>query len=1010
MLFEQLIICNDSRIKLATIWIYQLNKQSNHGIEIKQPISLLNRSLKISPKTFISSLTKATINGLKGDIDDCAENLIDSIVDIKAEEKLGQLAWILIYQSLQNAISELISESTDLLELDKAPNLSTMEKEFENKIIIIFKNKLVISSEFLDKPDSLNLLNDFSPFIENFCTKLGATEIDSKSIASKLHNKFALNIYKLWIESSDKFQVLINALESPLSKSNNELRKWNIYHQYLHVDVEKRVFKESFGLKDIYVSPRAFYKAPKLDDIGKPTNNTDLITHVVDLHSYLEKWLLKQDTSDNVKLISGAPGSGKSSFSKSFASDIAKNTGYNVLLIQLHLLDMTKDLNLAIQSYCDNYISLRDLDVLSSDKLLVLFDGLDEISMQGKIGATVSTNFINELKRKSEFFSKDRRNVKFLVTGRDLSIQSCESIVKESKKYLNLIPYYIPEHGLEYRWKNCHDPKGLLKIDQRQIWWEKFSTLKGLSFTSMPEEIDTSELSPISSQPLLGYLLALSYLRGQIDFNNNPNLNTIYQDLLDSVFERQYASEDGDISKTHSSVSMLSSEDFDLLMQEIALAVWHANGTTATEKFIYEHLKTNELEHLLEQFKSETENGVSSLLLSFYFRKQGQTVKGESTFEFTHKSFGEYLTAKKLVNLTIDLSDAYADKKKNHRKGKKLDDIIYEWIRATGKSTFEIYLFQFVKNELCNLELDIQKIQQIYDFLAVMLNDSIQNNLAFERFSGLTFNQMISYSQNANLALVALHSACSRILYNDELCEISEDLSKDEAENVPLWLHRNLENYRFSSHLEYMNFSNATLGFMDFSDAELQFSNLNNTTIFNSSFVESRATGIKLSCADIIECNFSHSALYDADMSNAIISSVDFSSASMQEMQIHDCRFSDSKLIDSELNNSNLTNSVFNNTDCKGAIFADCILTNTMLIGANLVEADFSGAYMDGCNLSGANLTDADLTAESMRGIKLKGAILKGAKLSGVDLTGVDLTGVDLTGVDLTGCNYNSNT
>ena len=156
---------------MATIWIYQLNKQSNLGIEIKQPISLLNRSLKISPKTFLSSLTKATINGLKGDIDDCAENLIDSIVDIKAEEKLGQLAWIFIYQSLQNAISELISESTDLLDIDKASNLSSIEKGFEKQILEIFKNKLVISSEFLDKPSSLSLLNEFSPFIENFCKK-----------------------------------------------------------------------------------------------------------------------------------------------------------------------------------------------------------------------------------------------------------------------------------------------------------------------------------------------------------------------------------------------------------------------------------------------------------------------------------------------------------------------------------------------------------------------------------------------------------------------------------------------------------------------------------------------------------------------------------------------------------------------------------------------------------------------------------------------------------------------
>jgi uncharacterized protein YjbI with pentapeptide repeats len=981
-----------------------MDNQSSFGIILSKPISVWSRDLSISPKSFITNLAKATINGFKGEFDDCAENLLDSIANINTEEKIGQLAWILIYQSTQNSIIELVKECSDLLNISPTFQLDAIEKKLEQTINETFETKLVIDSEFLEHPEKLEIIISFSRLIEAFCLEFGATPVNSKAIASKLPNKFSLSIYKLWLNSSDKFQDLLDVLESPISKKNSALRKWQIYHQSLHVGLEKRVFKESFGLNDIYVKPRAFYKALKTADVsGLKLKNTELVPHIIDLHTYLEAWLLKHDTSDNLKLVSGQPGSGKSSFSKCFSSDIAKKTGYNVVLIQLHLLDMSKDLTLAIQSYCNENQSLRGLDVMSSDKLLIVFDGLDEISMQGKIGAIVSNSFISELKRKSEFLSQDKRNVKFIVTGRDLSIQSCENVVKESKKYLYILPYHVSKKDIKDNFENLYDPDNLLKIDQRHLWWENFCLLKGLSLNAMPTEIESAELQPISSQPLLGYLLALSYLRGQIDFKGNPNLNTIYQDLLDSVFDRQYASEEGDSTRTHTSVATLTSEDFDVLMQEVALAVWHSNGTTATENFIYEHLRINELEHLLDQFKNETENGVSSLLLSFYFRKHGQTEKGESTFEFTHKSFGEYLTAKKLVNLIIELSEGYTEKKKNYRKGKKLEDIIHEWVRATGESTFEIYLFSFVYNELINLNLSKDKIEEIYNFLVTIINESIQNDFALERFRNLTFNKIISYYENSNLALIALHSACSKILFNDEKRPIDfEDHSDDKQKNMGVWMDRNLLNHRFTSHLEYMNLTSITLGFKDFSAANLQHSSFHNSHIFNSLFVESQGEGIIMTLCDIFDCDFSNSQLSGSDFSYSTLNNVDFSHSYLYDIKMDHCSLYKVKLKDSFATNSDFSYSKIFGANFEKGDFNHSNFKNTELIDANLAGANFENACLLGCNLSNSNLTNATLTFAKLKGAKLKGAILTGVDLTGVDLTGVDLTDVDLTGVDLT--------
>jgi hypothetical protein len=53
------------------------------------------------------------------------------------------------------------------------------------------------------------------------------------------------------------------------------------------------------------------------------------------------------------------------------------------------------------------------------------------------------------------------------------------------------------------------------------------------------------------------------------------------------------------------------------------------------------------------------------LLTAFYFRQSGHDHSGDKTFEFTHKSFGEYLTARRIVQevqyIHRKLEDRYND-------------------------------------------------------------------------------------------------------------------------------------------------------------------------------------------------------------------------------------------------------------------------------------------------------------------------------------------------------------
>ena len=85
---------------------------------------------------------------------------------------------------------------------------------------------------------------------------------------------------------------------------------------------------------------------------------------------------------------------------------------------------------------------------------------------------------------------------------------------------------------------------------------------------------------------MLNYLLSLSYLRQDIKFTSDTNLNQIYADLLDSVHERKYTG-----SRTHTGINNLEKNNFIRILEEIALVVWHENGRTASIDRIMERCK-----------------------------------------------------------------------------------------------------------------------------------------------------------------------------------------------------------------------------------------------------------------------------------------------------------------------------------------------------------------------------------------------------------------------------------
>lgn len=88
-----------------------------------------------------------------------------------------------------------------------------------------------------------------------------------------------------------------------------------------------------------------------------------------------------------VRLLSGGPGSGKSTVAKMLTKDLAAD-GKRALFVPLHELKLHKNLEQAVREWAKGRPPRPEnpLDLKSDDpRLLVIFDGLDELAMAGKV-------------------------------------------------------------------------------------------------------------------------------------------------------------------------------------------------------------------------------------------------------------------------------------------------------------------------------------------------------------------------------------------------------------------------------------------------------------------------------------------------------------------------------------------------------------------------------------------------------------------------------------------------
>jgi hypothetical protein len=372
----------------------------------------------------------------------------------------------------------------------------------------------------------------------------------------------------------------------------------------------------------------------------------------------------------------------------------------------LHLIDPSKDLVDEVARFVreEGVLVQNPLDPESPEpNLLIIFDGLDELASLGKAAAETARAFVREVERVVERRNAQKIKLRVLISGRELVVQENESEFRRPRQILTLLPYFQPEPREHDSYtvlntvleREHHDPNDLLKRDLRQDWWTNYGDLTGRGYKGLPDQLNRDDLAEITAQPLLNYLVALSLTRDKLDFSKNINLNAIYADLLAAVHERGYEKR-----RSYVLIRHMKPEDFCRVLEEVGLAAWHGDGRTTTVREIEDHCRASGLGNLLDVFQDGAKSGVTRLLAAFFFRQYGQRASGDPTFVFTHKSFGEYLTARRVVRAIERVNRELLNRNENPDGGWDERDALKHWVQICGPSAISPYLHAFLLDEM----------------------------------------------------------------------------------------------------------------------------------------------------------------------------------------------------------------------------------------------------------------------------------------------------------------------
>jgi hypothetical protein len=440
-----------------------------------------------------------------------------------------------------------------------------------------------------------------------------------------------------------------------------------------------------------------------------------------------------------------------------------------------------------------------------------------------------------------------------------------------------------------------YDPFNLIEIDQRPDFWRRWATANSLS-VEPPEAMGAHELLDLTNEPLLAYLLILSGYVSDRWQEAAENRNRIYQAIFNQIWDRERR------KPTRINLNDLGQEGFEALLQALGIAAWRGGGRTGDEATFISVRDIFVRPHLLKTAKACGAADLGNVALLFYTRKDEEGGRG---YEFLHKSFGEYLTARGLFS-AFKRWGAQAD---DPDLDFDLAEFLRRWLRLTGPTPITREIVSFLRNEVrlhgtsANSEKPWEAARTLVGIAARLVDAAVADGLPAHEF-GTSWRAAEIEERNGEETLLAILDSVSRASYPEHL--LFSPPSDGGWTPGPVTIET-FKNERDAFAKFYRRISNSSSGWY----ADLNFFapfvsvvtplllsrlDLSDTSLFGLMIADADFSGTNFEKARLAGFNVGHSILRGANFRNANLEFARFAHVDLDGADFTDARFNETKL------------------------------------------------------------------------------------------------------------------
>ena len=857
------------------------------------------------------------------------------------------LAWQLLLTGIGEALTEVANQQPpSLINQRDVDTISTrVEREATDVLIPV---------NFLDHPWNLppvllaknTLLAWLAPPAETPVPQ------DLVNLGRRFDAALVLGLHRAIRRDEPHYRPLLDLRNDPTGPAWQVLEDWRLYRAWLISEFRTvPVFDENFAVDQLYVPLNAWHQAKRERDAqgGRKKSRA-----VVRLDDDTMAWLRGERGANRLRLVSGGPGSGKSTAMKALAATLAEKGNddrqADVLLFPLQRFQwrsgIVESVGATLGTYADGMqhnplepTHLRERE----NPLLLIFDGLDELTASAQVGEAISATFLRDLSTALRYW--ENRRVWVIVTGRDAIFGNVEGPASTipGERY-HLLPYHVWENEPNAPGRDdYHDPDDLLSTDNRENAFRLFAKAKGIPSDELPRIYAHVDLRDVTAQPLLNYFMLTS---GSEEIESG-NLARIYSRLFEQLHARN-RNDRGRSQDAGKPAAGLSQDQFDRVFETMAVAAWRTGGTRAASwDEILEEVKRedsypeNSGDKLEDIFKGIDPGAQRPFRLAAAFFSQNDQATG---VEFTHKSFADYLYARRLAKALAVMSDVL------HQAPEAEEGMLLRWAALTSTQRMSFEIAQFLHLEI-ETTVETSTLRRRCATLRPVVEREFQKGRYIRGETSLRRAEQLSCQMEEAL-FIAWHAMWqpNKDQYYWRLGEDTSDLLCRALARQEGVHGRQFPN-TFASH-----WSGADLEGANLSARYLPFANLESTNCRRALLSRSWLVG-----AFLVGANLEGADLASAMLNSSVLVGASLTSANLSYANLHD------------------------------AFLPESVLHQANLAYANFTDADLTGANLTGANLTGANLKDADL-----RDTNLTGADFTGAYLAGVNLRGADVSATNL--------------